>query len=99
MSKSNKRFIPADGLAGLKQNFSSDALSGFLVFLLALPLSLGIAGASDFPPIYGLITAMVGGIVVSFFAGSLLTIKGLFSAIESSIKFGLISPSDTKTTA
>ncbi len=76
MSKSNKRFIPADGLAGLKQNFSSDALSGFLVFLLALPLSLGIAGASDFPPIYGLITAMIGGIVVSFFAGSLLTIKG-----------------------
>lgn len=76
MSKSNKRFIPADGLAGLKQNFSSDALSGFLVFLLALPLSLGIAGASDFPPIYGLLTAMIGGIVVSFFAGSLLTIKG-----------------------
>jgi MFS superfamily sulfate permease-like transporter len=68
--------IPKDGFEGLKQNFSSDALSGFLVFLLALPLSLGIAGASDFPPIYGLITAMIGGLVVSFFAGSLLTIKG-----------------------
>lgn len=68
--------IPKDGFEGLKQNYSSDALSGFLVFLLALPLSLGIAGASDFPPIYGLITAMIGGLVVSFFAGSLLTIKG-----------------------
>jgi len=71
-----KKSIPNDGFQGLKQNFSSDALSGFLVFLLALPLSLGIAGASDFPPIYGLITAMIGGLVVSFFAGSLLTIKG-----------------------
>jgi MFS superfamily sulfate permease-like transporter len=74
INKLNKK--PLDGLAGLKENFSSDALSGFLVFLLALPLSLGIAGASDFPAIYGLITAMIGGIVVSFFAGSLLTIKG-----------------------
>ncbi len=71
-----KKSLPKDGFEGLKENFSIDALSGFLVFLLALPLSLGIAGASDFPPIYGLITAMIGGIVVSFFAGSLLTIKG-----------------------
>ncbi len=71
-----KQQIPSDGLTGLKENFSTDALSGFLVFLLALPLSLGIAAASDFPPIYGLITAMVGGVIVSFFAGSLLTIKG-----------------------
>jgi MFS superfamily sulfate permease-like transporter len=71
-----KRFIPADGLAGLKQNFTKDALSGFFVFLLALPLSLGIAKASDFPAIFGLVTAIIGGVVVSFFSGSLLTIKG-----------------------
>lgn len=71
-----KRFIPADGLAGLKQNFSKDAMSGFFVFLLALPLSLGIAKASDFPAIYGIVTAIIGGVVVSFFAGSRLTIKG-----------------------
>lgn len=67
---------PHDGLHGLKENYSSDALSGFLVFLLALPLSLGIAKASEFQPIYGLVTAMIGGIIVSFFAGSKLTIKG-----------------------
>jgi MFS superfamily sulfate permease-like transporter len=76
MKTINKTNIPKDGLAGLKENFSSDALSGLLVFFLALPLSLGIAKASDFPPIYGLITAMVGGIIVSFIAGSRLTIKG-----------------------
>jgi len=74
--KTQKRYIPADGIAGLKQNFSKDALSGFLVFLLALPLSLGIAKASDFPAIFGLVTAIIGGVVVSFFAGSRLTIKG-----------------------
>jgi MFS superfamily sulfate permease-like transporter len=76
MKTENKTNIPKDGLAGLKENFSSDALSGFLVFLLALPLSLGIAKASEFPAIFGLITAMVGGIIVSFLAGSKLTIKG-----------------------
>jgi MFS superfamily sulfate permease-like transporter len=68
--------LPKDGFPGLKENFTSDAVSGFVVFLLALPLSLGIAKASDFPPLMGLITAMIGGLIVSFFAGSKLTIKG-----------------------
>jgi MFS superfamily sulfate permease-like transporter len=68
--------IPKDGIEGLKQNFVADALSGFLVFLLALPLSLGIAKASGFPAAMGVLTAMIGGLVVSFFAGSRLTIKG-----------------------
>lgn len=76
MNNTEKLSLPKDGLAGLKENFSSDAISGFIVFLLALPLSLGIAKASDFPPIMGLVTAIIGGIVVSFFMGSRLTIKG-----------------------
>ncbi len=76
MKTQNKNNLPKDGIDGLKENFSSDAISGFLVFLLALPLSLGIAKASEFPAIYGLITAMVGGILVSLLAGSKLTIKG-----------------------
>lgn len=76
MTSKVKKYIPADGLAGLKENFKTDAISGFIVFLLALPLSLGIAKASEFPPIMGLITAIIGGIVVTFFMGSRLTIKG-----------------------
>ncbi|MBP8240095.1 MAG: SulP family inorganic anion transporter, partial [Saprospiraceae bacterium] len=71
-----KKSPPADGLAGLKAHGTSDAISGFIVFLLALPLSLGIAKASDFPPITGLLTAIIGGLVVTFLAGSRLTIKG-----------------------
>lgn len=77
MNKSSgKRFIPADGWEGLKQNFSKDAMSGFLVFLLAMPLSLGIAKASGYPMIFGLITAIIGGLIVSFIMGSRLSIKG-----------------------
>ncbi len=68
--------IPKEGLEGFKQNWTADAVSGFMVFLLALPLSLGIAKASEFPPAMGVLTAMVGGLFVSFFAGSRLTIKG-----------------------
>lgn len=68
--------VPRDDWKGFKSHMGQDALSGFLVFLLALPLSMGIAAASDFPPAYGLITAMVGGMLVSFLAGSQLTIKG-----------------------
>lgn len=76
MEKTKKLTMPQDGLAGLKENFLTDALSGFSVSLLAIPLSLGIAKASDFPPLMGLVTAIIGGIVVSILAGSRLTIKG-----------------------
>jgi len=68
--------IPETGLAGLKQNWQQDLQSGFLVFLLALPLCLGIAIASGFPSSAGIITAVIGGILVSRFNGSQLTIMG-----------------------
>ncbi|WP_445711361.1 SulP family inorganic anion transporter [Flavobacterium sp.] len=76
MDSKVKKNIPADGLAGLKEHFKTDAISGFIVFLLALPLSLGIAKASEFPPVMGLLTAIIGGVLVSFIMGSRLTIKG-----------------------
>jgi MFS superfamily sulfate permease-like transporter len=46
------------------------------VSLIALPLGLGLAVASGAPPIAGIITAIVGGLVVSLFGGSYVTIAG-----------------------
>jgi MFS superfamily sulfate permease-like transporter len=67
---------PKSGFAGLKDNWHSDLLSGFLVFLIALPLCLGISMASGFPPMAGIISAIIGGLVVSRISGSFVTING-----------------------
>ncbi len=50
--------------------------SGFVVSLIALPLGLGLAMASDAPPISGVIAAVVGGVLVSILGGSNVTIAG-----------------------
>ena len=80
MSNSNSRKavlpLPKAGIAGLKENWKADIVSGFMVFLLALPLSLGIAKASGFPAAMGVLTAMIGGICTSFFSVCDLSIKG-----------------------
>jgi MFS superfamily sulfate permease-like transporter len=68
--------IPADGLKGLRENLRNEITSGLLVSLIALPLCLGIAMASGFPAFGGLITAIVGGLIVAPLCGSQLSIKG-----------------------
>jgi MFS superfamily sulfate permease-like transporter len=56
----------------LKQDISA----GFVVFLVALPLCLGIALASEAPPIAGIISGIVAGVLVSLLSGSELSVSG-----------------------
>ena len=53
-----------------------DALSGLVVFLVALPLCLGIALASGAPILSGILAGIVGGIVVGFLSGSHISVAG-----------------------
>lgn len=59
-----------------RSNFGKDAMASIVVFLVALPLCMGISIASGVPPTAGLITGIVGGIVVGLLAGSPLQVSG-----------------------
>ena len=54
----------------------SDFLASLVVFLVALPLCMGVAIASGLPPAAGLITGVIGGLIVGFLQGSPLQVSG-----------------------
>ena len=60
----------------LFSSFKTDSLSGLVVFLVALPLCLGIAVASGASPFAGIISGVIGGIVVGYFSGSNVSVSG-----------------------
>jgi len=68
--------VPTDGLQGLKDHWRSDLISAFSVALVALPLGLGIAMASNVPPMAGVISAIIGGVIATFIRGSYIAING-----------------------
>lgn len=66
MSKNNSIF----------SHLKTDSLSGVVVFLVALPLCLGIAIASGASPFAGIISGIIGGLVVGYLSGSQVSVSG-----------------------
>lgn len=62
--------------AGARATIVADFLASLVVFMVALPLCVAIAQASGLPPEAGLITGIVGGILVGLLAGSPLQVSG-----------------------
>lgn len=63
-------------LPGFVTTFKSDFLASVVVFLVALPLCMGVAIASGMPPAAGLITGIIGGLVGGSLSGSPLQVSG-----------------------
>ena len=59
-----------------KEQLIKDILSGIIVAIIALPLSIALAIASGVGPVQGLYTAIVAGFFISFFGGSRVQIGG-----------------------
>jgi MFS superfamily sulfate permease-like transporter/nucleotide-binding universal stress UspA family protein len=66
---------PQNGIQGLK-HWKQDALAGLVVALVSVPLSLGIALSSGAPPICGLTSEIVAGLIFPLLGGAYVTISG-----------------------
>jgi MFS superfamily sulfate permease-like transporter len=62
--------------SGISEWLGKDAVASVVVFLVALPLCMGVSIASGVPPTSGLITGIVGGLVVGVLAGSPFQVSG-----------------------
>jgi MFS superfamily sulfate permease-like transporter len=91
--------IPKTGWQGLTSHWKNDIIAAVSVSLVALPLSLAIAVAIGIPPIAGLITAFVGGVVTTFFRSSKLAINGPAAGLIGVVLAAILSFQDESTSA
>jgi MFS superfamily sulfate permease-like transporter len=76
--------------------FRNDLAAGLSVFLVALPLCLGIALASGAPLYGGLLSGIIGGLVVSLISGSHLSVSGPAAGLTTLVAASIISLGDYK---
>jgi carbonic anhydrase len=81
---------PANGLAGLK-HWRYDLRSGFMVALISLPFSMGIAITSGAPPVCGIVSAIIAGFLLPFLGGSYVTISGPAAGLAPILYAGMVS--------
>ena len=75
-----------------KEQFIKDVVSGIIVAIIALPLSIALALASGVGPEQGLYTAIIAGFLISFFGGSTVQIAGPTAAFAT-IVAGIVATS------
>lgn len=75
-----------------KKQFGKDVVSGIIVAIIALPLSIALALASGVGPEQGIYTAIVAGFLISFFGGSTVQIAGPTAAFAT-IVAGIVARS------
>ncbi len=75
-----------------KEQFIKDVVSGIIVAIIALPLSIALALASGVGPEQGLYTAIIAGFLISFFGGSTVQIAGPTAAFAT-IVAGIVAKS------
>ena len=81
---------PENGIPGLK-HLRHDILAGVVVSLVSLPLSSGIAIASGCPPIVGLMSAVIAGLLFPFIGGAYLTISGPAAGLAPALMAVMVS--------
>ena len=72
-------------------SFLADIKAGLVVFVVALPLCLGIALASDAPLMSGLLAGIVGGIIVGLFSGSHTSVSGPAAGLSAVVAAEILS--------
>jgi len=80
--------------SGEKSTFGKDLLASLVVFIIAVPLSLGIALASGMPATSALVAAAVGGLLVGLLSGAPLVVSGPAAGLSAMVlgfvaKFGV----------
>ena len=81
---------PENGVRGLK-HWRYDLMAGLQVSLVGLPLSLGIAIASGAPPVAGLISAIIAGLIFPFLGGAYVTISGPAAGLAPALLAGALT--------
>ncbi|MBC2846575.1 SulP family inorganic anion transporter [Winogradskyella flava] len=80
---------PKKGFKGLIENWQSDLIAAVSVSLIALPLSLGIALAAGAPAMSGIISAIIGGVVTTFYRGGHISVNGPAKGVIAVILLGI----------
>jgi len=73
-----------------KNTLLNDFSASIVVFLVALPLCLGVAVASGAEPFSGIIAGVIGGIVVGYFSGSNLSVSGPAAGLTSIVAAAIL---------